>query len=51
VFRTLPPPSRGTPRFPDFFIGAHAAVTGMALLTRDPRRYGTYFPKITLIAP
>ena len=36
---------------PDFFIGAHAAVTGMALLTRDPRRYRTYFPKITVIAP
>jgi predicted nucleic acid-binding protein len=36
---------------PDFFIGAHAAVTGMALLTRDPRRYRTYFPKVSLISP
>lgn len=36
---------------PDFFIGAHAAVTGMALLTRDPRRYRTHFPKVTPIAP
>lgn len=36
---------------PDFFIGAHAAVQGIALLTRDPRRYRTYFPDIILIAP
>ena len=36
---------------PDFYIGSHAAVTGMALLTRDPTRYRTYFPKLKLIAP
>ncbi len=36
---------------PDFLIGAHAAVQGIALLTRDPRRYRTYFPDIILIAP
>lgn len=36
---------------PDFFIGAHTAVAGLTLLTRDPRRYRTYFPKLKLIAP
>lgn len=36
---------------PDFFIGAHAAVTGMTLLTRDPRRYRAYFPKLKIVAP
>ena len=36
---------------PDFFIGAHAAVMGMTLLTRDARRYRTYFPKLKIIAP
>jgi predicted nucleic acid-binding protein len=36
---------------PDFFIGAHAAVAGLALLTRDPQRYRAYFPTITLMTP
>lgn len=36
---------------PDFYIGAHAAVASMSLLTRDPARYRTYFPKVHLIAP
>jgi predicted nucleic acid-binding protein len=36
---------------PDFFIGAHAAVAGYALMTRDAVRYRTYFPKLPLIAP
>jgi predicted nucleic acid-binding protein len=42
--------ARSSP-LPDFFIGAHAAVAGLTLLTRDPRRYRTYFPKLSLIAP
>src|SRR5262245_36658094 len=36
---------------PDFYIGAHAAVAGMTLVTRDPRRYRTYFPKLEIITP
>jgi predicted nucleic acid-binding protein len=40
-----------TSTLPDFFIGAHAAITGMTLLTRDVRRYRTYFPKLRIIAP
>jgi predicted nucleic acid-binding protein len=36
---------------PDFFIGAHAAVERLPLLTRDVRRYRSYFPTVDLIAP
>jgi hypothetical protein len=44
---------RGRRRFPlpDFFIGAHAAVMELALLTRDARRYRFYFPSVRLISP
>ena len=43
----------GTKRspLPDFFIGAHAAISGLTLLTRDAARYRTYFPSIKLITP
>ena len=36
---------------PDFYIGAHAAVEGMPLLTRDSARYRRYLPQLDLIAP
>ena len=44
----------GGPRtsvLPDFFIGAHAQAAEIPILTRDVRRYRTYFPKVVLIAP
>lgn len=36
---------------PDFFIGSHAAVSRLPVLTRDAGRYRTYFPSLVLIAP
>jgi len=36
---------------PDFFIGAHAAVADLTLLTRDATRYRTYFPSVRIVAP
>jgi hypothetical protein len=45
--------NRGTKSstLPDFFIGAHAAVSSFDLITRDSARYKTYFPSITIICP
>ena len=42
--------ARNTP-LPDFYIGAHAAIDRLAILTRDAARYRTYFPKIEVLAP
>ena len=36
---------------PDFYIGAHAAVAGMTLLSRDEGRYRTYFPSLDILTP
>jgi predicted nucleic acid-binding protein len=36
---------------PDFYVGAHAAVRGLGLLTRDESQYRSYFPELPLIAP
>jgi predicted nucleic acid-binding protein len=42
--------SRTSP-LPDFYIGAHAAIGRLALLTRDAARYRSYFPKVEILAP
>ena len=42
--------TKGSP-MPEFYIGAHAAVRGATLLTRDASRYRTYFPTLRVIAP
>lgn len=45
---------KGGPRrspMPDFYIGAHAAIAELTLLTRDARRYREYFPALRIIGP
>jgi len=48
-YRALGGPRSGV--LPDFFIGAHAATLGVRLLTRDARRYRSYFPTLKLVTP
>jgi predicted nucleic acid-binding protein len=40
-----------TSPLPDFYVGAHAAIRGYSVLTRDVSRYRTYFPRLSLISP
>ena len=42
--------AKGAP-LPDFYIGAHAAIAGFDIVTRDVTRFRTYFPTVRLIAP
>lgn len=56
VFRRLPLPFdaafvAGASPLPDFFIGAHAQVENLTLITRERARFSTYFPHVRLIAP
>ncbi|RZL67202.1 MAG: type II toxin-antitoxin system VapC family toxin [Variovorax sp.] len=44
-------PGRARSPLPDFYIGAHALVNGLRLLTRDAKRYRSYYPKLDIISP
>lgn len=45
------PTGRARSPLPDFYIGAHALVNGLRLLTRDAKRYRSYYPKLDIISP
>lgn len=49
IYRRTPGTKRSP--IPDFYIGAHAAVAGFRLLTRDPTLYRSYFPTVKLLTP
>ena len=53
AYRSAPGAAAGRARspLPDFYIGVHAPVSGLRLLTRDAKRYRSYYPKLDLIAP